>query len=179
MADTCTLWDRYTADRQPPQASQPAFDKHFLELLHHYHSVHAINLLGQKDAEAMLSAAYDLHLANLQRSLHDMAEDDLEKEHLRQDGGSASSSPEVALTPYDFHQVVKMQGHEAVRYDIGTKIREVVRSRKKYGWTAVERETGRLTRVQQGAYRVNCLDWSVLPYPFVLAGMPPLMIQSR
>jgi hypothetical protein len=125
----------------------------------------------------MLSAAYDSHLANLQRSLYDMAEDDLEKEHLGQNTGSASSSPEVDLTPYDFHQVVKMQGHEAVRYDMGTKIREVVRSRKKYGWTAVDRDTGRLRRVQQGTYRVNCLDWSVLLYPPVFSGMPPLMIQ--
>jgi gamma-glutamylcysteine synthetase len=107
----------------------------------------------------MLSAAYDSHLANLQRSLQDTAAEDLEKEHLASDTASGSTDVQVELTPYDFHQVVKMQGHEAVRYDMGTRIRDVVRSRKRFGWTAVERDTGRMVKVQQGTYRVNCLDW--------------------
>lgn len=111
----------------------------------------------------MLSTAYASHLANLQSSLRHTAEQDLEKEDLGQHGANADADTKVQMTAYDFHNVVKMQGHEAVRYDMGTRIREVVRSRRMFGWTAVQRDTGDVERVQQGAYRVNCLDWYVLP----------------
>lgn len=127
---------------QPPQASQSAFDKHFMELIEQYHAVHAVNLLGQKDAESMLSLAYSDHLKNLKRALEEQGQGN-----------------EIDLTPYDFHTVVRLQGHEAVRFDMGTRLREVVRSRHEYGWNAIDAESGELIQRQEGVFRVNCLDW--------------------
>lgn len=137
---------------QPPQASQPAFDKHFIDLLDHYHSVHAVNLLGQRDAEAMLSAAYSEHLDSLKRTLQRTPR--TEKEGLH-----ATNESTVSLTPYDFHASVKTGGTEGVKYDFSTRLAEVVRSMQDYGWTAVDTSTGQIIESQTGIFRTNCLDW--------------------
>ncbi|ORY22516.1 SacI homology domain-domain-containing protein, partial [Naematelia encephala] len=136
---------------RPPQATQPAFDKHFLDLLEHYHSVHAINLLGQKDAEAMLSSAYSDHLAQLQATL--------EKTPPSEKGAmDAAPHGTLSLTPYDFHAAVKTGGHDVVKYDLGTRLSEVIDARERFGWTAVDMSTGQIIQQQQGVFRTNCLD---------------------
>jgi hypothetical protein len=45
-----------------PHASQPAFERHFVQLMEEYGSIHAINLLGTKENEASLTNAYGRHL---------------------------------------------------------------------------------------------------------------------
>lgn len=140
-----TLQQRVEITR-PPQASQPAFDKHFMKLLDHYKATHIINLLGQKDAEALLSGVYSDHFNSLRNSLP-----------------SSSSSNDVpskdafAYTPYDFHSMVKLGGHEAVRSDFSTSP-EINRSIDAYDYTAVDAANGIVIQKQQGVFRVNCLD---------------------
>ncbi|OCF75027.1 phosphatidylinositol phosphate phosphatase [Kwoniella mangroviensis CBS 8886] len=135
---------------RPPQATQPAFDKHFLELMSHYHSIHAINLLGQKDAESMLSSAYSHHLESLKHTLAANPEKD--------DTLDGQTRGTIDLTPYDFHYAVKMGGHEMVKYDFSMRLDEVVDSMERFGWTAIDTTDGQVIEKQDGVFRVNCLD---------------------
>lgn len=75
-----------------PQASQPAFDRHFLQLSQEYGSTHAINLLGSKENEAVLTAAYARHVQLADSVLGDA----------------------IGMTHLDFHAVVKAGGHDIV-----------------------------------------------------------------
>ena len=150
-AGLATLQQKVEITR-PPQASQPAFDKHFLDLLEHYHSVHAVNLLGQKDAESMLSMAYSEHMAALRQTLD---ETPISEKH----GMDAAAHATVALTPYDFHAASRQGGPEAVKYDFQSGLREVVQSTNDYGWTAIDGRSGDVIESQNGVFRVNCLDW--------------------
>lgn len=75
-----------------PQASQPAFERHFTQLTEEYGPIHAINLLGTKENEAVLSSAYDRALKH-----------------------SPDLYPgNVGITHFDFHAAVKISGHEYV-----------------------------------------------------------------
>jgi hypothetical protein len=75
-----------------PQASQPAFERHFSQLAEEYGSIHAINLLGTKENEAILSSAYDKHLQIAKTAVgHDLC-----------------------ITHFDFHNSVKINGHDNV-----------------------------------------------------------------
>jgi hypothetical protein len=134
---------------RPPQATQPAFDKHFLDLLENYHSVHAVNLLGQKDAESMLSAAYSDHLATLKDTLAETPVG--EKQNM-----DAEPHGTLSLTPYDFHAAVRLNGSDAVKQDMKRKLGA---SMGQFGWTAVDTATGQIVEQQEGVFRVNCLDW--------------------
>lgn len=73
-------------------ASQPAFDRHFQALSEEYGPIHAINLLGTRENEATLTEVYSNHLKILQ----------------------SSGGVDIAVTHYDFHQHVKMTGHDSV-----------------------------------------------------------------
>ena len=137
---------------QPAQATQPAFDKHFLDLLEQYHSVHAINLLGQRDAESMLSAAYADHMAKLKATLESTPISEKKAMDVQTRGT-------ITLTQYDFHAAIKTTGNEAVRYDFLNRLLPVSESIGKYGWTAVDSDTGQIIEQQKGVFRVNCLDW--------------------
>lgn len=75
-----------------PQASQPAFDRHFLQLTEEYGPTHAINLLGSKENEAVLTAAYVRHVQLAHSVLGDT----------------------LGITHLDFHAVVKAGGHDSV-----------------------------------------------------------------
>ena len=75
-----------------PQASQPAFDRHFAGLVEEYGAVHAINLLGTKENEAALTMAYTRHMSIARHSVGDT----------------------VGITNFDFHATVKYGGHESV-----------------------------------------------------------------
>jgi hypothetical protein len=79
-----------------PQASQPAFERHFAHLTEQYGYVHAINLLGTKDAEANLTAAYARHL------------------HI----AKGVWGDDIGITHYDFHQAVRVSGHDSVLRDL-------------------------------------------------------------
>ena len=76
-----------------PQASQPAFERHFKQLIDQYGVVHAVNLLGSKENEAILTQAYDRHL---QTALITLGEDN------------------IGITHFDFHNAVRIGGHESV-----------------------------------------------------------------
>ena len=75
-----------------PQASQPAFDRHFLQLTQEYGPTHAINLLGSKENEAVLTAAYARHVQLADSVLGDA----------------------IGITHLDFHAVVKLGGHDSL-----------------------------------------------------------------
>jgi len=74
------------------QASQPAFDRHFTSIIGEYDAAHAINLLGTKENEASLTDAYSRHLSQLQ----------------------GLGELEVGITHYDFHNQVRLGGHDSV-----------------------------------------------------------------
>jgi synaptojanin len=75
-----------------PHASQPAFERHFAQLTEEYGAVHAINLLGSKENEAILTSAYDRHLQIAR-------------------GGITDS---LNITHFDFHNQVRIGGHDSV-----------------------------------------------------------------
>ncbi|KAF8759859.1 phosphatidylinositol dephosphorylation [Rhizoctonia solani] len=69
-------------------ASQPAFERHFAQLIEEYETVHIINLLGTKENEATLTSAYTAHLQTL-----------------RANGNAA-----VTMSNLDFHGLDGVQG---------------------------------------------------------------------
>lgn len=81
-----------------PHASQPAFERHFSALTEEYGSIQAINLLGTKENEAILTNAYAKHLqlAATQSVLGD----------------------QIGITHFDFHNSVRLGGHENVPRDL-------------------------------------------------------------
>lgn len=79
-----------------PTTSQPAFDRHFAQLVEEYGSVHAINLLGSKENEASLTSAYDRHLKIARGAIGE----------------------ELYITHFDFHNAVRVGGHDSVIRDL-------------------------------------------------------------
>ena len=79
-----------------PNASQPAFERHFAQIIDEYGSVHAINLLGTKDAEATLTHAYARHLQT----------------------AKSIWGSDIGITHFDFHNAVRLGGHESVVRDL-------------------------------------------------------------
>lgn len=84
-----------------PQASQPAFDRHFAGLVEEYGAVHAINLLGTKENEATLTAAYARHMQIAKNAVGDT----------------------IGITNFDFHTAVKYGGHESVFREVRSVLR--------------------------------------------------------
>lgn len=84
-----------------PQASQPAFDRHFASLVDEYGAVHSINLLGTKENEALLTSAYNRHMQIARSAVGDT----------------------IGITNYDFHAAVRYGGHESVFRGIRLVIR--------------------------------------------------------
>ncbi|KAL7415255.1 Endonuclease/exonuclease/phosphatase [Mrakia frigida] len=120
---------------RPAQASQPAFDKHFEELLSIYGPVHAVNLLGQKDNEVVLTQQY--------------------QDHLRRYTSSKPPPPLVGMTSFDFHAAVKVNGVESVRERV-RRLDGVRRGLEEFGWTCLS--GGEVVEEQRGVFRTNCLD---------------------
>ena len=79
-----------------PHASQPAFERHLFQLMEEYGLIHAINLLGQKENEASLTNEYARHLRIARTALGD----------------------DLGITHFDFHNAVKVSGHDSVIRDI-------------------------------------------------------------
>jgi hypothetical protein len=120
---------------RPQQASQPAFERHFAQLADEYKAVHAINLLGQKEGEATLTAAYSQHLRATQRG----------------------TSEDIGLTNYDFHNAVKVIGHDAL---IGAvpRVATIRPAIEHYGFTSATYDSDDPIVEQCGVFRTNCLD---------------------
>jgi hypothetical protein len=75
-----------------PNASQPAFDRHFSQITEEYGLTHAINLLGVKENESALTMAYDRHLQAAKTVFGD----------------------DVGITHFDFHSNSRATGLENV-----------------------------------------------------------------
>ena len=136
-----------------PQASQPAFERHFGHLTEQYGYVHAINLLGSKDAEASLTAAYARHL-HIAKSVY---------------------SEDIGITHYDFHQAVRVGGHDSVMRDLRSvpefhlllllmyaryrRLSSVSDNMDRFGFTMCDATSDEIITEQKGVFRTNCLDW--------------------
>ncbi|EMD40920.1 hypothetical protein CERSUDRAFT_111503 [Gelatoporia subvermispora B] len=118
-----------------PQASQPAFDRHFMQLIEEYGFVHAINLLGSKENEATLTTAYDRHM-NLTRGV---------------------LGDNIGITHFDFHGAVKMAGHDSVIRDI-KRLPTVSDNVDKFGFIMADSTSDEIITEQKGVFRTNCLD---------------------
>ncbi|KAK7054247.1 inositol polyphosphate phosphatase [Favolaschia claudopus] len=119
-----------------PTASQPAFDRHFAQLTEEYGSVHAINLLGTKENETSLTTAYGRHL---------------------QIARAAFGDDDLHITHYDFHNAVKIGGHDSVFRDL-RRLESVSNHVDTYGFTMCDAPTDDLVTEQKGIFRTNCLD---------------------
>ncbi|KAG8756095.1 inositol polyphosphate 5-phosphatase, partial [Ceratobasidium sp. 428] len=118
---------------RPQAASQPAFDRHFAQLVEEYDSVHIINLLGTKENEAALTAAYTAHLKTLR----------------------AGGSSEVDMSNLDFHAVAKTMGHDTLPATLRS-LEGVKSGLANHGFTTVQSDA--LISPQTGVFRTNCLD---------------------
>ncbi|KAK4936960.1 Inositol-1,4,5-trisphosphate 5-phosphatase 1 [Elasticomyces elasticus] len=139
-----------------PEATQPAFDKHFATLERTYGAVHIVNLLSAfKPGEVELTERYRLHVKR--SPLRRQVEGEEEEHHLLRE------------TEFDFHERTKgatgYEGAKAIRPDIeasaesfvyflSEEIMEesVVRGKR----TRVKRPV--VVMQQNGVFRVNCLD---------------------
>ncbi|OAL21016.1 hypothetical protein AYO20_11440 [Fonsecaea nubica] len=139
-----------------PEATQPAFDKHFATLERTYGAVHIVNLLSaSKPGEVELTERYRYHVGRSPLRRHE--EGEVEEHHLLHE------------TEFDFHERTRgPTGYEAAKairpyldasaesfvYFLSEEIEEV----------AVEQGRRKLVRrpivimQQNGVFRVNCLD---------------------
>ena len=117
---------------RPLVASQPAFDRHFADLCERYERVHALNLLGTRDVETVLTTAYSDHM-------------------------KATIAEDVALSNFDFHSVSRtVGGIDGVRREL-QHVAAVQTQTPEFGFTVVDRE-GNVRIRQEGVFRTNCLD---------------------
>lgn len=130
---------------RPQAASQPAFDKHFMDLIAQYQSVHIINLLGTGN-EAALSDAYTRHTRSLISTLKQDAD------HLAEAGGDVT---ELSITAYDFHANVKAGGYSVVKEDFARRLRDIVKDREKFGFDLIDLRKGAVVLRQAGVFRTN------------------------
>jgi hypothetical protein len=136
-----------------PHASQPAFERHFVQLMEGYGSIHAINLLGTKENEASLTNAYGRHLQITRGAVGD----------------------ELSITHYDFHDAVKLGGHDSVirdfRYASLASVQRLLQSPHcshlesivdhvdRFGFSMCDVASDDIVTDQKGVFRTNCLDW--------------------
>ncbi|KAF4619399.1 hypothetical protein D9613_005124 [Agrocybe pediades] len=118
-----------------PHASQPAFERHLCQLLEEYGSIHAINLLGQKENEASLTNAYARHLQIARAALGD----------------------ELGITHFDFHNAVRIGGHDSVIREL-KRTESIVDNVDKFGFTMCDAASDEIVTDQKGVFRTNCLD---------------------
>ncbi|TFL05727.1 DNase I-like protein [Pterulicium gracile] len=118
-----------------PQASQPAFERHFHQLLEEYGSIHAVNLLGVKENETSLTAAYTGHLQ-------------LARDALGQN---------LDITNFDFHTAVRVGGHDSVMREL-KRLESVSDAIDQFGFTMADASNDEIVTEQKGVFRTNCLD---------------------
>ncbi|KAJ3775474.1 inositol polyphosphate phosphatase [Lentinula raphanica] len=118
-----------------PHASQPAFERHFAQLTEEYGPTHAINLLGTKENEAILTGAYNRHLQIARAGLGD----------------------ELGITNFDFHTQVRIGGHDSVMREL-RRVEAIADHVDSFGFTMCDTSSNDLITNQRGIFRTNCLD---------------------
>ncbi|KAG9307113.1 hypothetical protein G9A89_016941 [Geosiphon pyriformis] len=113
-------------------ATQPAVERHFTDLLNRYGEVYIINLLGPKEGEALLTREY-----------HDRVRDLYE-------GGT-----HFQMTNFDFNTICKNGSYENVKHLL-PNIRETLDN---FEFFLLDLETDTPLRHQIGVFRTNCVDW--------------------
>lgn len=142
-----------------PDATQPAFDRHFENLDHSYGSVHVVNLLSsdyKKPGEIELTQRYEDHIS---RSPLNHTEKDAESDHHL-----------LQYTHYDFHAETRGQnmGNAVGIYRyieasarsfnfLYAEDREEHLKRPSRGTFSVIRKANPIIQ-QEGVFRTNCLD---------------------
>lgn len=122
---------------RPTQASLPAFERHFEQLVSEYQNVHIVNLLSTRDQEATLTDAYADHVRLSQQENADF------RDHLD-------------LTQFDFHARTRMLGIENMRAELASTVGEV---EEMFGsFNAAVDASGQASTVlgQRGVFRSNC-----------------------
>ncbi|KAA1124794.1 inositol polyphosphate 5-phosphatase [Puccinia graminis f. sp. tritici] len=117
-------------------ATQPAFERHFEDLLQQYPSVHIINLLSNsREGECSLSQAYQQRLKVLARD-------------------------EVQMAHFDLHQRAKAGGLDGVRHQLKNDLMIGGQIEQMGSFLASMSPEGQIEVVtrQDGVFRVNCLD---------------------
>lgn len=135
------------------QASQPAFDRHFADLISHYARVHVLNLLGTRDAETVLTNAYTEHIRS------SLALEQAVPPQEDQEVAASSTGPDerLGITTFDFHSVSRATGGlDGVRSELN-KLAPVRLKRDAFSCTIVD-SAGTVRRRQAGVMRTNCLD---------------------
>ncbi|KAK2466082.1 hypothetical protein APHAL10511_001724 [Amanita phalloides] len=118
-----------------PHTSQPAFERHFLQLMEEYGAVHAINLLGSKENEALLTSTYDRHM---QIARSDFPDD-------------------LSISHFDFHAAVKLVGHDNVVRDL-RRLEGVSGHVDRFGFSLCDASMNEIITEQRGIFRTNCID---------------------
>ncbi|CBQ72962.1 related to phosphatidylinositol phosphate phosphatase [Sporisorium reilianum SRZ2] len=138
-------------------ASQPAFDRHFADLISHYSRVHAINLLGTRDAETVLTSTYAEHMRySAAENIAVLPSD--ESISARDDIVADDGSERIGLTNFDFHTVSRNTGGiDGVRSEL-RYLGPVQLKRKAFGYSLIDTANGQMLRRQKGIFRTNCLD---------------------
>ncbi|TIC04091.1 DNase I-like protein [Wallemia mellicola] len=118
---------------RPFQASKPAFEKHFYNLLQSYDAIHVLNLLGQKDHEVTLSDAYNAHLESLE-----------------------TDNLPITYSNLDFHSILRMSGHQSVIKQLDNHLY----NGQGHGptWSLIDNNTNQVIIRQHVVFRINCLD---------------------
>ncbi|KAF8307217.1 DNase I-like protein [Clavulina sp. PMI_390] len=151
---------------RPQAASQPAFDRHFLQLTEEYASVHAINLLSTKENEALLSESYAQHIraanAASQRAAFSQLQSSDNASIISGISGSGSGMnsgvvPVIGITNFDFHAAVRQYGHDAIPRELRRQP-GITNGVDDFGYCTVDTGMGDVVMKQKGVFRTNCLD---------------------
>ncbi|TFK28875.1 phosphatidylinositol phosphate phosphatase [Coprinopsis marcescibilis] len=118
-----------------PHASQPAFERHFLQMMEEYGAIHAVNLLGQKENEALLTSTYARNLTTARQGLGD----------------------DLGITHFDFHNAVRLGGHDSVIREL-RRVESILDHVDRFGFTMCDTDSDDIVTDQKGVFRTNCLD---------------------
>jgi hypothetical protein len=140
-----------------PEATQPAFNKHFEDLELKYGTVHVLNLLSEsKPGEVELTDRYNYHIS-------------ASPLNYKLENGKASDHSLLQQTQYDFHALTKgPAGYEAAS-SVRRYVRDYAESFVYYLSSVMNGEGSRHDRTkftkqpivilqQEGVFRTNCLD---------------------
>ena len=147
---------------RPQAASQSAFDRHFRELISGYSHVHALNLLGTRDIETVLTTAYSEHMRQssaAETASLSIGEGLMNEKYQDEKAAAAEADDEerAGLTNFDFHSTSRsVGGIDGVRAEL--KNMAPVRDKtESFAFTIIDRE-GAVRIQQRGIFRTNCLD---------------------
>ena len=140
---------------RPPEATQPAFNKHFEDLELNYGTVHVLNLLSESKAgEIELTERYALHVRN----------NPLNRGHSK---GESSDHRLLKASQFDFHAETK----GANGYEAANLVRRVIQNDAEgfaYYLSNTVEDADMRNRLlmrravpvlqQEGVFRTNCLD---------------------